>query len=96
MPPTEYRLISKISLLSKAKQLADVHRQLIQIGLVLEVAQLDLLVEYWAVSGEARRLWFSSAEAAPCQPTGVRDTDYLFGRRVSWLVGADTSARATV
>lgn len=79
MPPTELALISRISLLSKAIHLVDLRNQLMHMACMLGVAQLDLLVEYWSISGEARRLWFSTVEEGQGSAAEAQDTDFLFG-----------------
>jgi len=79
MPPTELPLISRISLLSKAIHLLDLRRQLIQIAHALDVVQLDLLVEYWSTSGEARQLLFSTADEGLGDVAEQQDSDCLFG-----------------
>lgn len=79
MPATEHHLIATISQLSKATDLAAVRGLLMQIAQMLQVDRLDLMVEYWAVSGEARRLWFSNIDDGRSSVVNVPDIDFIFG-----------------
>ena len=79
MPPTEHHLIATISQLSKATDLESVRGLLVKIAQMLDVDRLDLMVEYWAVSGEARRLWFSNIDDGRSSVVNVPDKDFIFG-----------------
>lgn len=79
MPATEHHLIAEISQLSKAADLASVRSRLVKITQMLDADRVDLTIEYWAVSGEARRLCISNRDDGCTSVMNVPDKDFIFG-----------------